>query len=102
MSPRIKYTIDGEEVWRYQWELGDVCQSVHCHHSGASDPVDDSELSQSVEWLKLRLEDWHPNQGRRGAYDNAWRELVKATLAEHACYQAQAKDTPPEQKPKAP
>lgn len=63
--------------------LLELCLDIHMHHTGASDPL--PEYEKDVRVLVYRLESWQTNPHKQFAnFDNAVKELVKATLNEAA------------------
>lgn len=66
--------------------LLELCLNIHMHHTGASHPL--PEYDKDVRVLVSRLENWQPNlHARSTVFDNAVKELIKATLNEVAEYE---------------
>jgi hypothetical protein len=81
------YEIRGKSVARYEYELHDCASALHCHMTGACDPLPPDEALFLYEFLKARLADWHPALGSRwAAYEEAFRKLVTAAVVEYECH----------------
>lgn len=65
---------------RYMFDVLDVCQAIHTHLSGASDPLDNYTVF--VDWLRYRLESWQKPAQRYAGFDLAVKKLVIETLYE--------------------
>ena len=64
-------------------EILSICLGLRMQHCGSCDPWPDEQAAEVVECLKLRLEVWSPPSGPHWArFDDAVRELIRATLAE--------------------
>lgn len=65
-----------------------ICQLLHQHATGASDPLHELTRKQYVEYLQLRLINWEQSMPRSSAvYDGAVRNLIHITLEEQYEYQ---------------
>jgi len=80
------YEIRGERVARYEYELHDCASALHCHMTGACDPLPPEEVVFYYEFLKARLDDWHPSLPRWRWYEEAFREFIQAAVNEYERY----------------
>lgn len=62
--------------------LPKICIELRQSLCGAADPWPDEDVAACVQLLKDRLESWRPSRPNDERFDNAMREVVRATLAE--------------------
>lgn len=66
-----------------------ICESLHMHIHGSSDPLSESEYHLRKHYLRTRLDSWKPSNL---PYDEAVRGLVLTTLGE--CFDYESEDSP--------
>lgn len=70
--------------------LLDVCEAVHGHIVGHSDPMSDEVLERCMEILETALVHWTPTPiERHRLFDNAVQRLIEATYYEHMVWAGQ-------------
>lgn len=65
---------------RYEYSIADYCEALHMAVKGVGIGYGDEQESMIAATLRARLANWHETDS---AYDNAYKELIKATLAEY-------------------
>lgn len=60
----------------------DVCEGLHLSHTGAGDHLTNAQYREYVEFLKDRLYTWYVSPVQSMGYDEAVRQLMRATLEE--------------------
>ena len=65
---------------RYKYRIADVIESFTHHYTSYGERLKPEKIKELREWLQFRHDDWKHGIGRVNPIDNAWKELVKATL----------------------
>lgn len=57
-----------------------ICQTLHMHAAGLSDPLSDEREELLVEYILIRMRDWKNGSLMDFGYDSAVAELMQATI----------------------
>ena len=57
-----------------------ICQELHMHAAGLSDPLSDEREELLVEYIVMRMRDWKNGSLMDFGYDSAVAELMQATI----------------------
>lgn len=71
-----------EELHKYEYSVLELCELLHMSKTGSGDTIHGKGLGTACKAIVERLAEWEPSKVPATRYDEAVRELLRATLAE--------------------